>query len=104
MIEAAIICHYLSGELTPQEKRKVERWCMSDPKNREELDLLKIIWQLSSMYGEKIDISFDTRQGWLNLKKALSEKKYESDDECKNKHINSLPSASESSSSTKIDL
>lgn len=60
---------YLSGESTEEEKRQVDSWIESDPRNEEFMDSLIKIWEVKP--GEEIEV--DARAAWETFKHKLTE-------------------------------
>lgn len=60
-----LIQHYVAGHITPDELNELERWASEDPDNKELLDDVKRIWELSP--EESFDV--DVHDMWENFYK-----------------------------------
>ena len=70
-IEPSLLVHYLAGESSAEESRKVERWINATSQNRREYENIKEIWECSASqpdFGEKF---FDADGDWQQLKDEL---------------------------------
>lgn len=93
MFDESIICHYLVGRMSDEERRKLKQWQNQKDDNNLTLKDYESIWKLSSNSESRVDIAFNSWAGWLKLQNALSEVKTNivKNKNKKKDHVSELP-------------
>lgn len=65
-----LMSKYLSGDITPAERKTLLSWAESDPENRAFFDEMIQLWSISGEY-EALPFETDTEQAWLKLEPQL---------------------------------
>lgn len=66
-LNTGLIFSYLAGECNSAEKRKVEKWIKSNPKNVKIVDEYRKIWELTGEANDNSSELFNPEEDWKGL-------------------------------------
>ncbi len=70
-MDTSLIAKYLAGESNNREKKKVEQWLQTDPKNQRLMKEFKRIWEASDKGSEQFQSHFDPTEDWDQLRSRI---------------------------------
>lgn len=81
-----VIHRYLSGECTPREREKLEKWMEADPKNQEAVRFLRDIWEVKPL------VDLHAELDWERFEKRMEQRSGKGASEADRRPVGSMSS------------